>query len=93
MIRFQEQVAQVITAKIASEHGIIYRTLSPESKNKLPSELKTYEAILRYHEFQSNFTAETFYRAFETLKFATTLEPDHGLVWSMLARLCSVDPL
>ncbi|MDM8555509.1 hypothetical protein QUF75_12320 [Desulfococcaceae bacterium HSG7] len=61
MIRYQEQVAQVITAKIASEYGIIYRTLSPDSKNKPPSELKTYEAILRYHEFQSNFTAETFY--------------------------------
>jgi TolB-like protein len=87
MIQFQEQVARTIAAKITGEFGIIARAISVESKKIPPSELKTYEAILQYHEYNSNFTPDTFLRAFEALKFATAKEPECGLVWSMLARL------
>jgi adenylate cyclase len=84
---FQEEVAQVIIAKIAGEHGIIYKTLSSESRNNPPSELKAYEAILRYYEYNRSFTSENFRRAFEALQNAKDIEPGCGLVWSMLGRL------
>ena len=86
-ISFQENVARMISAKIVGEFGVIAKTCSIESKNIPPSDLKTYEAILRYHEFNSNFTPDTFFNAFEALKIATDKEPECGLVWSMLARL------
>jgi len=95
LIGFQEQVARVIAAKITSEFGIIARLISVESKQAPVSQLTTYEAILRYHEFNSSFTPEAFLRAFEALKLATAKEPESGLVWSMLARLhannCSLE--
>ena len=87
LISFQEEVANTIAAKIACECGVISKALWTESKTKPPSELNTYEAILRYYEFNSNFCAETFFKAFEALTFASEREPDCGLVWSMLARL------
>ncbi len=61
--------------------------MSIESKNIPPSDLKTYEAILRYYAFSANFSEETFFKAFEALKLAVAKEPEKGIVWSMLARL------
>jgi TolB-like protein len=87
MLSFQEHVARVIAAKILGERGIISRTLSLESKNLPPSDLQTYQAILRYHAFNVDFSAEAYLRAFEALNIATAREPECGLAWSMLGRL------
>jgi TolB-like protein len=91
LIAFQEHVARVVAAKIAGEFGIIGKTLSAESKNIPPSDLRTYEAMLRYYEFNFSFSAENFYSAFEALKFASSKEPECGLIWSMLARLYAIN--
>ena len=90
-IAFQEHVARVVAAKIAGEFGIIGKTLSAESKNIPPSDLSTYEAMLRYYEFNFSFSAESFYSAFEALRFASSKEPECGLIWSMLARLYAIN--
>jgi len=63
LFAFQEHVARVVAAKIASETGIIARALSIESKNTPPHDLKTYEAILRYYEFNLDFSEKTFLSA------------------------------
>lgn len=88
---FQEEIANTIAGKISCEYGIIAKTLSHESKYHPPSEFKTYQAMLRFYEFNAHFTAETFFNAFEALKHATREEPDCGLVWSMLARLYALN--
>jgi TolB-like protein len=87
LIAFQEYVARLVVAKITSQSGILAKTLSIESKNLRPSDLNAYDAVLRYYEFDSKFTPDTFYRTFELLKIATAKEPGFALVWSMLARL------
>jgi tetratricopeptide (TPR) repeat protein len=61
--------------------------MSIKSRNKPPTELKTYEAILRFYEYDQNLTLESFMRAMKALKQAANIEPDCGQVWSMLARL------
>ncbi|MEA3435223.1 MAG: hypothetical protein U9R43_02080 [Thermodesulfobacteriota bacterium] len=91
LIAFQEDVARVIAVKIAGEDGIISKNLSIESKNIPPSDLKTYEAILRYYEFNMVFSGDTFLRALEALKVASVNEPECGLVWAMLGRLYAVN--
>jgi len=87
MIAFQEEVANTIAGRLACEYGIIANTLSRESRQRSPSTFSTYEAMLRYYEFNARFTAETFFSAFEALQNASREQPDCGLVWSMLARL------
>jgi TolB-like protein len=90
IIQFQERVAGIIAAKIAGEYGIIARAISIESVNKPPSELKTYETILRFYEYDQTPTPENAVRTMEALEQATTIDPNCGLVWSMLARLYAV---
>ncbi len=87
LISFQEQVARVVTAKIAGETGIIAKALSIESKKVPPSDAQTYHAILRYYDFNARFSAATFWNALEALEQATAREPECGLAWTMLARL------
>ena len=87
LISFQEEVAKAIAGKISCEDGIISRTLSTESRNKLPSDLKTYEAMLRYYEYDQSLTPESFLRAMEALTLAADNEPECGQVLSMLGRL------
>ena len=87
LISFQEEVARIIAAKIAGEFGIISRTLSIETKKKPAKKLKTYEAILRFYEYDQTHTAKNFFRAMEALEHAANIEPDCGQVWTMLGRL------
>jgi TolB-like protein len=87
LIVFQEEVASTIAGRIACEYGIIAKTLSHSARRNPPSKSKTYEAMLRYYEFNARFTAATFFDAYEALQHASRNEPDCGLVWSMLARL------
>ncbi len=87
MIHFQEHVARIIVVKIVGEFGILNRTIAPESRKKSAAELKTYEAVLRHHEFRATFSPEAFMNALEALRFATIREPQHGLIWASLAHL------
>jgi adenylate cyclase len=87
MTAFEEEVARIIAANVAGERGIIARTLSVESNRKKPLELKTYEAILRYYQYDWTLDPDTFLGAFQALEHAARIEPECGHVWSMLARL------
>ncbi len=87
ILAFQEKVVQVIAAKTAGEFGAIPKVIAAESRNKPPTNLKTYEAILRFYEYDQTLTPESFTRAMKALEHATNIEPDCGQVWSMLARL------
>ena len=91
LIAFQEEVARMIAVKIAGECGIISKSLSIEAKNIPPSDLKTYEAMLRFYEFDITFSGDTFLLALEALKVASANEPECGLVWAMLGRLYSIN--
>jgi tetratricopeptide (TPR) repeat protein len=87
LISFQDKVAKTVAGKISCEDGIISKTLSIESKNKTPCKLRTYEAMLRYYEYDQTLTPENFLRAMEALTLAADNEPECGQVWSMLGRL------
>jgi adenylate cyclase len=87
LITFQEKTAQEIAARTVGEHGIIVRTLSQEAKHKPPDQLKTYEAILRYYEYDLKLTADSFLGAKEALEYAVKIEPECGHIWSLLGRL------
>ena len=87
LIAFQEEVAGVVAVKIAGEQGILSQTLSRESKNIPPADVKTYEAILRYYEYGRTYSEDHFSRALKSLERASVAEPGCGQVWTMLGRL------
>lgn len=92
---FREQVALGIATTVCGEFGVITRAMSKETKNKLPEDLSTYEAILRFWEYEQTMTAETFGRAFAALTHAVEREPDCSVTLGSLAILyatiCNLD--
>jgi adenylate cyclase len=87
MISFEENVAAEIAVRIAGGNAEIPRHLSGLSRNKPMPELTTYEAMLRYWEYDTLRTRRSYVRAIKALEHAVTQEPDYGQTWSMLASL------
>jgi adenylate cyclase len=87
VISTQESIARDVVATIAGEAGIISQRLSREARNKNPSDLTTYEAILRYHYYMRVMTPESYQNAFAALQFAVEHEPDYGPAWSAFANM------
>lgn len=87
LIATQEQIAGNVVAAIASEFGIIARRLSSESRKKAPSDLQTYEAMLRYYDHQISPSPESAETCFTALRAASEQEPGYGPLWSALATL------
>ena len=87
LLALQEEIAGVIAVKVAGEHGVIAEALIPESRHKPPSQLSTYEAILRYYRYDRIISLETYLRALKALEAAAEIEPECGQVWTLIARL------
>ena len=87
LITTQEQIAHDVITTIAGESGIISQRLSRESRKKPPTDLTTYEAMLRYHHYMVVMTPDTHEDAFATLQAAIEREPEYGPAWSALANL------
>lgn len=87
LLALQEEIARVMAVKVAGEQGIIADALTRESRDKPPSQLSTYEAILRYYQYDRVASLETYLRALEALEAAAEIEPECGQVWTLLARL------
>ena len=87
LIATQEQIAASVVGAVASEFGIIARRLSSESRRKAPSELQTYEAMLRYYDHQISPSPESAEACFAALHAASEREPEYGALWSALATL------
>jgi TolB-like protein len=87
ILAFKEQLVYIIATKIAGEYGVIPKTMAHDFRRRPPVEFSTYDAILRYYEYDHTYSAESFTRALESLRRAAEIEPSCGQVWTMLAQL------
>jgi adenylate cyclase len=87
LIAVQEEIARQITGAIADQYGLIKRILSKESRRKAPSDIKAYDAILRFYQYETELTPRSFEKALQALEYAIELDPEYGLAWAMLGHL------
>jgi adenylate cyclase len=91
VMKFQEETARIAAAHVAGEHGVIALNLSRETRSKPPSELKAYDAILRYYEFDLELSPESYLTALTSLENAVKIDEDCDQVCSMLGRLYALN--
>ena len=72
LLGFKDQLVSIIAAKIAGEFGIITNTMALDSRRKPPVRFSTYDAILRFYEYDHSFSPESFRRAMESLTRAAS---------------------
>ena len=87
LIAVQEEIAQQVIGAIADQYGTIKRQLSRESRKKAPADLKAYDAVLRFYQYETELTAPAFERALKALERAIEVDPDYGLAYAMLGHL------
>jgi adenylate cyclase len=87
LIELQEEISQRVVGAVADQYGLITRKLSKDSRKKSPTDLKAYDAILRFYQYETVLTPEAFNQALEALTEAVKIEPGYGLAWAMLGHL------
>jgi adenylate cyclase len=88
---FDEAVAQVIAARIASEQGVVARTLAAERQQCPLEALGPYGALLRSYLFLQTREPADLAPAIDALRRAVSRDPAFGLAWTQLARLHAVN--
>ena len=87
LIAVQEEIAQEIIGVVADQYGLIERRLSKESRKKAPVDMKAYDAILRFYQYETELTPAAFENALAALEKAIEIDPEYGLAWAMLGHL------
>ncbi|MGB5746264.1 MAG: hypothetical protein WBM69_04735, partial [Desulfobacterales bacterium] len=87
LIAVQEEIAHQVVGVIADQFGLIKRRLSAESRKKAPADVKAYDAILRFYQYETELTPEAFKNALAALEQAIEIDPEYGLAWAMLGHL------
>jgi TolB-like protein len=85
---FAEDVARVMAARVGAEEGVLVQLLAAERRRRPPVDRTPYDAILLSAEFFLARAAGTFRPAMEGLRKVVESEPECGLAWTQLARLC-----
>jgi adenylate cyclase len=86
-----ETVAQVIAARVASEQGIVARTLAERHQRRPLEELGPYGALLRSYHLLLTREASELEPAIAALRRAVAQDPTFGLGWTQLGRLYAVN--
>ncbi len=87
LIAVQEDIANSVIGAIADQYGLIQRKLSRESRKKAPADLKAYDAILRFYQYEMELTPAAFEKALVALERAIEIDPTYGLAWATLGHL------
>jgi adenylate cyclase len=87
LIAVQEEIAHEVIGVVSDHYGLIKRRLSKETRKKAPADLKAYDAILRFYQYETELTPTAFVRALTALEHATEIDPEYGLAWAMLGHL------
>lgn len=87
LIALQEEISQRVAARIGSEYGVIFQTLSRESRKKPLESLATYESFLKFYHYATVLTPEAFDETLQALEHAVASDPESGLAWSLIATL------
>jgi len=87
LIAVQEEIAQGVIGVVADQYGLIKRRLSRESRKKAPADMKVYDAILRFYQYETELTPAAFEKALAALEQAIEIDPTYGLAWATLGHL------
>ncbi|WP_167610674.1 hypothetical protein [Maribellus sediminis] len=83
----QESVAKEIANVLCSEYGIILHQLTVDSYNHNFKDFETYDAVLKFYDFQLRLTQSSAEQAFEAITHVYEKNPESGLINALLAAL------
>jgi len=83
----QETIAREIALRLGHEYGIIFQKLSLDSKRIKPTNMDTYNAMLKYYAFLANQSPETASEAMTAILEAKKKDPESAIVLAFQSAL------
>ncbi len=83
-----DDIARVIAARVGAEEGVLVQLLATERRKRKPDSITPYGAILLSYEFFLARDPDSVSAALRALRQVVEVEPDCGLAWTRLGRLC-----
>lgn len=87
LIVMQEDIARRVAGILGDLFGVISTQLSREYHKKPVENLTTYDAFLRFHQYERSLSPESLAGAYSALERAVKDDPESGLAWSLLSNL------
>jgi adenylate cyclase len=87
LIEIQEEIARSVSAAVGCAYGVIPRQLAAETRKVAPAHLSTYEAVLRWFDYENEPSPEAGAPCLAALRAAVEREPEYGPAWAALAEL------
>ena len=84
---FLREIARVISARVASEQGIVAQRLWAEQRKRPEEKLTPYGAVLASYQFTFERDPKDFLPALRALQRTVRERPEFALAWVQLARL------
>jgi adenylate cyclase len=86
-----DDIARIVAARVGAEEGVIVQLLAGEHRQEKAFAATPYGAILRSYDFFLARDPTALPTAVEALRQVVAAEPEYGLAWTCLARLCLAD--
>ncbi len=80
-------IVQKIVAAVADDFGIIPKVMANASLAKTNDKFGTYEAVMRFHHYQTTLNSRDHKEALQALEKAVEKYPKYGLAWALLSIL------
>jgi adenylate cyclase len=86
-----DDIARIVAARVGAEEGVIVQLLAGEFRQGKAHAGTSYGAILRSYDFFLVRDTNALPSVVEALKGVVAAEPEYGLAWTCLARVCLAD--
>jgi TolB-like protein/DNA-binding SARP family transcriptional activator/Flp pilus assembly protein TadD len=83
----QDEIATKVATTIGDEQGVISRTQAVATRLRAPSNLSSYQCVLRMHEYNRVITPAAHLVARNCIEEVVRKDPGYAIAWASLAEL------
>jgi adenylate cyclase len=87
LLLMRDEVASNVVRTIALPWGVIFSNVAADSHVKMPDDLDSFDAIVRYHQYAATFDPALYPRARIAAERAVEIDPEFSEVWACLSML------
>ena len=87
VFEIQDDVAQQVSAIVASNYGMIAESDLTGAQRRPPESFAAYDCVLRYYQYQKSFDPREHAKVRACLERAVELDPGYSDAWAVLANV------